>query len=163
MSDKRYKFDCVSCHGMTLNKEMIESVFKRGKSFNEYVSGMSEIYRLLFKVSYDEYNVDWDSVKCIKQFLNNRVLNVIVLAAEWCPDSRQNVPALAKVAESIGTVRLSIHEVNKGDELSTKFGLIRIPTIIFYDENWNELGRIVESPLTGSIERDLEKILRISC
>lgn len=145
---------------MTLSKEIIKSVFESGKSFDEYISNMSEIYRLLFKASYDEYNVDKNIIKNIKQVLNNKVLNVLVLAAEWCPDSRQNVPALAKIAESIKSIRISIHEVNKGDELSTKFGLIKIPTIIFYDEDWNELGRIIENPSTGSIERDLEQILR---
>ncbi|MGB9729875.1 MAG: thioredoxin family protein, partial [Thermoprotei archaeon] len=133
--------------------------FVKGKSFKEYVEGMTEIYKLLFKAEYDEYKVNRNVVKRIERLLNGKALNVLVLAAEWCPDSRRNVPALARIADYISLIRLSIHEVNKGDELSTKFGLVKIPTIIIYDENWVELGRIIENPLSGSIEMDLEKIL----
>ncbi|MGC8949462.1 MAG: thioredoxin family protein [Thermoprotei archaeon] len=144
---------------MSLARETIRDIFVKGKSFKEYVEGMTEIYKLLFKAEYDEYKVNRNVVKRIERLLNGKALNVLVLAAEWCPDSRRNVPALARIADYISLIRLSIHEVNKGDELSTKFGLVKIPTIIIYDENWVELGRIIENPLSGSIEMDLEKIL----
>lgn len=144
---------------MSLDIKTIRDVFEKGKSFGEYLEGMGEIYRLLFKASYDEYKVNKDVVERIRRALNNRMLNVLVLSAEWCPDSRRNVPALAKIAEHVKSLRLSIHEVDKGDALSTMFGLVKLPTIIVYDENWVELGRIIENPVTGSVELDLEKII----
>ena len=147
---------------MSLTTETIRDVFMRGKNFKEYVEGMAEIYKLLFKAAYDEYKVNKNVVKRIEKLLNGKTLNILVLAAEWCPDSRRNVPALARIADHISLIHLSIHEVNKGDELSTKFGLVKIPTIIIYDENWVELGRIIENPLSGSVEMDLEKILSSS-
>ncbi len=144
---------------MITDKEVIKSVFESGKSFKEYIDGMSEIYGLLFKASYEEYTINKSAIERVKSLLANKSLNILVLSAEWCPDSRRNVPALAKIVENIESIKLSIHEVNKGDELSTKFGLVKIPTIIIYDKNWTELGRIVENPSTGSIEQDLEQIL----
>ncbi|MEM3714997.1 MAG: thioredoxin family protein [Nitrososphaeria archaeon] len=133
----------------------------RGKNFKKYVEDMSEIYKLLFKAAYDEYKINKKVVRHIEKLLNGRMVNILVLAAEWCPDSRRNVPALVRIADHLGLIRLSIHEVNKGDELSTKFGLVKIPTMIIYDENWTELGRIIENPSTGSIEMDLEKIVSL--
>jgi thioredoxin family protein len=80
-------------------------------------------------------------------------LNVLALAEDWCGDVIANLPIIGRVAEaSQGKLNLRIllrdqqpgeqvmgEHLNKGEYKS-------IPTVIFLDEDFNELGTWVERP-----------------
>ncbi len=84
---------------------------------------------------------------------------VVVVSAAWCKDCRREVPKFARIVERLPgwTVEL------RGDDDETRGSLkVRaIPTFIVGDsETGEELGRIVESPTSGSLEGDLLAIAR---
>ena len=80
--------------------------------------------------------------------------HVVLVSAAWCKDCRREVPKFARIVERLPgwTVEL------RGDDDETRGSLkVRaIPTFIVRDsETGEELGRIVESPESGSLESDL--------
>ena len=80
--------------------------------------------------------------------------HVIVVSAAWCKDCRREVPKFARIAERLPDWTVEL----RGDEADTRERLkVRaIPTFIVQDpETHQELGRIIESPESGSLEGDL--------
>jgi hypothetical protein len=92
-----------------------------------------------------------DDVKAI-QNLPGR-LNVLALAEDWCGDVVANLPVLGKLAqESNGklNVRVLLRDQDPGakvmDEHLNKGQYKSIPTVIFLDSDFNEVGVWVERP-----------------
>jgi hypothetical protein len=92
-----------------------------------------------------------DDVKAI-QNLPGR-LNVLALAEDWCGDVVANLPVLGKLAqESNGklNVRVLLRDQDPGakvmDEHLNKGQYKSIPTVIFLDGDFNEVGVWVERP-----------------
>jgi gas vesicle protein len=92
-----------------------------------------------------------DDVKAI-QNLPGR-LNVLALAEDWCGDVVANLPVLGKLAqESNGKlkVRVLLRDQDPGakvmDEHLNKGQYKSIPTVIFLDGDFNEVGVWVERP-----------------
>jgi hypothetical protein len=71
-------------------------------------------------------------------------LHVIVLTEDWCSDAVATVPLLAALAERSGRLDLRIFYRDQTLDLMDahlKRGKFRsIPTFIFYDADWNEIG-----------------------
>jgi len=80
--------------------------------------------------------------------------HVVVVSGAWCSDCRREVPRFARIVERLPgwTVEL------RGDDLETRdtWKVRRIPTFVVRNpDTGEELGRIVESPESGSLEGDL--------
>src|SRR6266851_7265665 len=80
-------------------------------------------------------------------------LNVLALAEDWCGDVVANLPILGRlVAESNGklNVRVLLRDQEPGskvmDEHLNKGQFKSIPTVIFLDGDFNELGVWIERP-----------------
>jgi hypothetical protein len=80
-------------------------------------------------------------------------VNVLALAEDWCGDVVANLPVLGKLAaESAGklNVRILLRDQEPGsqvmDEHLNKGEFKSIPTIVFLDGDFNELGVWVERP-----------------
>lgn len=84
---------------------------------------------------------------------------VKIAAASWCPDCRRNIPKLARISEHLAGWEFRLMEL--GSPESQALGVRAIPTIVVFDpDSGRELGRIVEEPRFGSIEKDLLEIVR---
>ncbi|GAC1316058.1 MAG: hypothetical protein NVSMB2_08490 [Chloroflexota bacterium] len=91
-----------------------------------------------------------------------RPLNVLALAEDWCGDVIANLPILGKLAAaSNGKLNLKIllRDGTPGttvmDEHLKDGQYKSIPTVIFMDESYNELGVWIERP--GSVTRMREQ------
>lgn len=80
-------------------------------------------------------------------------VNVMALAEDWCGDVVANLPVLGKMAEaSNGKLNLRIHlrDQEPGshimDQYLNKGQFKSIPTLIFLDEQFNDVGVWVERP-----------------
>src|SRR5216683_2328138 len=92
-----------------------------------------------------------DDVQAIKNLPS--ALNVLALAEDWCGDVVANLPILGKLAEaSTGklNVRVLLRDQEPGskvmDEHLNKGQFKSIPTVIFLDGDFNEVGVWVERP-----------------
>ncbi|TXI90741.1 MAG: thioredoxin, partial [Chryseobacterium sp.] len=113
---------------------------------------------------HDEYVLDQKAVSELKK---ERIgtYDIIVFMGTWCEDSHRDFPRLMKILEAVGypESKLNIIAVNRKKESPTGdeslYNLQKVPTIIL-KRYGKEVGRIIEMPTTGYIERDLVQILK---
>jgi hypothetical protein len=87
--------------------------------------------------------------------------HVVVCSRVNCSDSARNIPPLTRIAEHLPGWMWEIVDVDVDVRRSAELGIAGIPTIIVYDEaGEDELGRIAENPISGSLEHDLLQIVR---
>jgi thiol-disulfide isomerase/thioredoxin len=90
------------------------------------------------------------------EFFANRELNILVITEDWCVDSVQFIPVLARLArdyENIDVRALRRDEhADLAEQYPRKDGYNAIPIIIAFDSDGNELGVIVERPEKASSE-----------
>lgn len=92
--------------------------------------------------------------------------DITVAMGTWCPDSREQVPRLEAVLAALGDaspfaapVLLGADRTKEVDPARFPFGPVeRVPTIVV-SAGGAEVGRIVETPASGSIEEDLARML----
>ncbi len=69
---------------------------------------------------------------------------IICIAEDWCPDCVQNVPLLIKLAESLPLTRIKFYFRDRNEDLMKHYltnGKKVIPTFIFFDRDFNQLGK----------------------
>ena len=101
---------------------------------------------------YEGYRPNHGAVREIARLLPSA--HVDIVGASWCKDCRREIPRFAAIAERLHgwTVDLLADDAATRERLEIK----RIPTFIVRSEKGGkELGRIVESPASGSLEADL--------
>jgi hypothetical protein len=82
----------------------------------------------------------------------SRKLKTVVLTEDWCSDAVATLPLFASLAERSGRfdVRIVLRDQNLDlmDAHLNKGKFRSIPTLIFYDDEWNEVGAWLEKPVT---------------
>jgi len=106
----------------------------------------------------DEYRPDEQLVNVLKRQLHDYTM--VVFLGTWCDDSHYLIPKLEKILQITGypSTRLTMFGVNrekttKGGE-EKKYNITLVPTIILFNNDGKEMGRITES-VQKSIEADL--------
>ena len=93
-------------------------------------------------------------------------LNVLVITEDWCGDALYNVPVLAKMVEGNPNIEMRIFLRDKNKELMDQYlnqGMYRsIPVFAFFDENMNEVARLLERPskITDQLEKKMLEVRR---
>lgn len=87
-------------------------------------------------------------------------VTVVALFGTWCHDSEREVPRLIKLLNQADNPNISLKliAVNTQKEAPEHYQLKYTPTFIIYDENQQELGRIIERP-KESLSQDLSAIV----
>jgi thiol-disulfide isomerase/thioredoxin len=101
---------------------------------------------------YDDYRPKAHVLKQVVALLPRA--HVVVVSGAWCSDCRREVPRFARIVERLPgwTVELRDDDAETRDVLSVR----KIPTFVVRNpDTGEELGRIVESPESGSLEGDL--------
>jgi hypothetical protein len=80
-------------------------------------------------------------------------LNVLALAEDWCGDVIANLPIVGRIAEASGgklNLRILLRDQQPGEQVMNehlKNGQYKsIPTVVFLDQDFNEVGVWVERP-----------------
>ncbi|MDR2235838.1 MAG: thioredoxin family protein [Chryseobacterium sp.] len=113
---------------------------------------------------HDEYALDQKAISELKKAKMN-TYSLIVFMGTWCEDSHRDFPRLMKILEELKYPdnKLTIIAVNRKKESPTgdevQYNVQKVPTIIV-EKYGKEIGRIIEMPTTGYIERDLVEILK---
>lgn len=125
---------------------------------------VKEPYSEWYTKEFNEYQMDQKAVAELKK---NKITayDLVVFMGTWCEDSHRDFPRLMKVLEEVKypDSRLTIIAVNRKKESpngeESKYNVSKVPTIIV-QKYGKEIGRIIEMPTTGYIERDLVEILK---
>lgn len=125
---------------------------------------LKEPYSEWYTKEFNEYAID---KKAVGELRKNNInsYNLIVFIGTWCEDSHRDFPRLMKILEEVKypDSRLTIIAVNRKKESPTgdevKYNVSKVPTIIV-EKYGKEIGRMIEMPTTGYVERDLVEILK---
>lgn len=125
---------------------------------------LKEPYSEWYVKEHDEYALDQNAIKELRKE-KFTTYDVIVFMGTWCEDSHRDFPRLMRILEELKypDAKLTIIAVNRKKESPTGdeslHNLQKVPTIIVRKYG-KEIGRIIEMPTTGYIERDLVDILK---
>jgi hypothetical protein len=73
----------------------------------------------------------------------------LMLAENWCGDVHRNSPVLARMVEAMPNCELRVFLRDQNLDLTDCFlnnGYRSIPVVVFFDRDWNEIGRWIERP-----------------
>jgi hypothetical protein len=77
-------------------------------------------------------------------------VNVLMLAEDWCGDVIANTPIVGRIASEVDTLNLRVFLRDQNEDLMDQFlkeGKYKsIPAVVFFDDEFNELGRWIERP-----------------
>jgi len=76
-----------------------------------------------------------------------QVRYALMLAENWCGDVHRNSPLLARICEAMPNCELRVLFRDQNIDLTDCFlnnGYRSIPVLVFFDKDWNEIGRWIE-------------------
>jgi hypothetical protein len=125
-----------------------------GSPLHRYIEVDEGWYRL-----YEEYQPKAFKLRQIDYL--KPTAHVVVCSRVNCSDSARNIPALTRIAEHLPGWTWEIFDVDTDTPRSARLSVKGVPTIIVYGEKGgDELGRIAENPISGSLGHDLLQIVR---
>jgi thiol:disulfide interchange protein len=136
----------------------------------QYMSTLEHPFQEKFLARKQTYQLKQESINQLKQFADKCI--IVAFSAEWCKDCAVNIPVLALISETTG-MEVRIFGGLKTDSLNAErkwrippsppevetFHVDKIPLIVLFDENGNEIGRIVENPHEPALEEELLKTI----
>ena len=125
---------------------------------------LKEPYSEWYVKEHDEYSIDQNAMAELKKEKLSSY-SITVVMGTWCGDSHREVPRFFKILEEVKhpESKLTIITVNRKKEAPNgeegPLNIQRVPTFIV-KKYGKEIGRIIESPKSGYLERDLVEILK---
>ena len=141
-------------------------------SIDEYICSMDQVFRDRFLTRKQTCALKLCAVDELRK--SARGLVIAVFSASWCKDCAEQIPVLALLAATTG-LEVRIFGGIKKDPLShtskwrgppspSEVNTLRVeklPTIIVFDANGLEIGRIEERPrMTFTLEEELCEIVK---
>lgn len=118
--------------------------FATGLSWKDYMAQMGDT-RARTEENYAKSALTDDEQKFFSTATHAKF--AVMLAENWCGDVHRNSPLIAHVAEAIPGCELRVFFRDQVPDLRDTFlnnGYQSIPVVVFFDKDWNELGRWLE-------------------
>lgn len=91
-----------------------------------------------------------------------RRVNVLMLAEDWCGDVIANSPIVGRIASEVDTLNLRVFLRDQNEDIMNLYlnqGKYKsIPTVVFYDDDFNELARWIERPASVTALRAQKRL-----
>jgi len=120
------------------------SRFSKGLTWKEYMAQMGDT-RARTEENYAKSALTADERKFFGGI--TQVRHVLMLAENWCGDVHRNSPLIAHVCEAMPNCELRVFLRDQNADLRDTFlnnGYQSIPVVVFFDQDWNEIGRWIE-------------------
>ena len=94
----------------------------------------------------------------------SKAADLTLVFGTWCPDSKNYVPKLLKSLKAAGNDGLKVkmigidHDFHDPMNVIQSLGIINVPTVVISREG-RELGRVIETPASNTVEEDVAAIL----
>ena len=123
---------------------MDDARFKTGLTWKDYMAQMGDT-RQRTEENYAKTKLTDDE----RKFFNSvtGVKYAIMLAENWCGDVHRNSPLMAHICEAMQGCELRVFLRDQNADLRDTFlnnGYQSIPVVVFFDKDWNEIGRWLE-------------------
>jgi hypothetical protein len=137
--------------------------FEQGMTFQQYLDQMGTNKETFAKFLSEIVIRPEDKAALAKL---GKKLKVMVITEDWCGDALYNVPVLAKLVEGNPNIEARVFLRDKNADLMDQYlnqGMFRsIPVFAFFDENMNEVARLLERPskITEQLEKKMLEVRR---
>jgi len=112
----------------------------------------------LYYSMYESYQPDLATLTRVA--IARPVAHVIAPSRYGCKDCIRNMPRMARIADFLPGWTWDVYTHDDNNARSAALGITNIPTFIILEaEGGRELGRIIENPVSGSLEADLLQIV----
>ena len=118
--------------------------FATGMTWKDYVAQMGDT-RARTEDNYAKSALTEEERKLFSGV--NHVRHVMMLAENWCGDVHRNSPLIAHICEAMPNAELRVFLRDQNADLRDTFlnnGYQSIPVVVFFDKDWNEVGRWIE-------------------
>ena len=118
--------------------------FATGLTWKDYVAQMGDT-RARTEDNYGKSKLTDDERKFFSGI--GQVKYAAMLAENWCGDVHRNSPLIAHVCEALPGCDLRVFIRDQNADLRDTFlnnGYQSIPVVVFFDKDWNEIGRWIE-------------------
>ena len=118
--------------------------FSTGLTWKDYMAQMGDT-RARTESNYDKSALTEDE----RKFFNGvgGVKYAMMLAENWCGDVHRNSPLMAHICDALPGCELRVFLRDQNADLRDTFlnnGYQSIPVVVFFDKDWNEIGRWLE-------------------
>jgi hypothetical protein len=123
---------------------MDDKRFQTGMTWKDYMAQMGDT-RARTEENYAKSTLTPDEQKSFNGVKG--VKYAVMLAENWCGDVHRNSPLMAHIAEAIPGCELRVFLRDANPDLRDTFlnnGYQSIPVVVFFDAQWNEIGRWIE-------------------
>jgi hypothetical protein len=121
--------------------------FEQGMSYDQYKSQMTRNAER-FEANENSFAPSSEQLAPFRAL--PKPLNTLVIAEDWCGDVIANVPLVGKIATETGKLNIRVFLRDTNLDLTDQFlnhGQFRsIPIVVFFDDNFSEVGRFIERP-----------------
>ena len=137
--------------------------FEQGMTFQQYLDQMGT-NKETFTKFLSEIKIRPEDKEALAKL--GKKLKLMVITEDWCGDALYNVPVLAKLVEGNPNIELRVFLRDKNADLMDQYlnqGMFRsIPVFAFFDENMNEVARLLERPskITDQLEKKMLEVRR---
>jgi hypothetical protein len=118
--------------------------FGKGMTWKEYMAQMGDT-RARTEDNYNRATLTDEERKFFSGVTD--VKYILMLAENWCGDVHRNSPLVARIAEAMPGAELRVFFRDQNLDLTDCFlnnGFRSIPVVVFFDKDWNEVGRWIE-------------------
>jgi hypothetical protein len=123
---------------------MDDARFSKGLAWKDYMAQMGDT-QARTESNYAKSNLTEDEKKFFGSVTG--VKYVVMLAENWCGDVHRNSPLIAHIVEAMPGAQLRVFFRDQNADLRDAFlnnGYQSIPVVVFFDKDWNEIGRWIE-------------------
>ena len=137
--------------------------FEQGMTFQQYLDQMGT-NKETFTKFLAEIKIRPEDKEALAKL--GKKLKLMVITEDWCGDALYNVPVLAKLVEGNPNIETRVFLRDKNADLMDQYlnqGMYRsIPVFAFFDENMNEVARLLERPskITDQLEKKMLEVRR---
>ncbi|TXT54228.1 MAG: hypothetical protein BAJATHORv1_80035 [Candidatus Thorarchaeota archaeon] len=145
----------------------LEDIRSRTQSVRKYIEGMKEKDREKFLSVYNDYQLNQDAAKELREYAPD--ISIVVISAAWCKDCVNAIPVLLKLEEEIGLEIRSFGKVKTvpldpdvqwaippSPPEMEKWKVKAIPWIEIFGKDGKRIGTIIEKPsIKSTIEEEI--------
>jgi hypothetical protein len=121
-----------------------EKRFNSGQTWKDYMAQMGDT-RAKTEANYANSKLTDEERKFFGGI--SGVKYVVMLAENWCGDVHRNSPLIAHIVEAMPGAELRVFLRDQNLDITDCFlnnGFRSIPVVVFFDKDWNEIGRWIE-------------------
>lgn len=125
----------------------MKNLYEKGLSFRSYIFNLDEESKHNIMKYYIPININNETKEKIKSI--DEKIKILGVVDPTCPDCHVNLPLLEKIISTNNNIelRLAIRKmVNNEMKDYEEEGVVKVPTFVFMDEDYNIIGTFIEKP-----------------